>query len=119
MEASRTQVSAKSKIVLCERLCNWDWRENAGRQLFRKSERNLNSILRCQAILMTGARLFFLPPYSPDLNPIEQAFSKLKHMLRKAKQRTIKSVWQSVGTSSEPSPPKNATTTSSMQDGAV
>lgn len=50
-----------------------------------------------QAIRKTGARLFFLPPYSPDLNPIEQAFSKLKHMLRKAKQRTITGVWQSIG----------------------
>jgi putative transposase len=37
-----------------------------------------------QAIRATGARLLFLPPYSPDLNPIEQAFSKIKHMLRKA-----------------------------------
>jgi transposase len=50
-----------------------------------------------QAIRNTGARLFFLPPYSPDLNPIEQAFSKLKHMLRKARQRSITGVWQSVG----------------------
>ncbi len=37
------------------------------------------------AIRSTGAGLFFLPSYSPDLNPIEQAFSKLKHGLRKAK----------------------------------
>lgn len=39
-----------------------------------------------------GARLFFLPPYSPDLNPIEQLFSKIKHAMRKAMGRTIKAV---------------------------
>ena len=50
-----------------------------------------------QAIRNTGARLFYLPPYSPDLNPIEQAFAKLKHMLRKAKQRSIDTVWKTVG----------------------
>jgi len=50
-----------------------------------------------QAIRQTGARLLFLPPYSPDLNPIEQAFAKIKHMLRKARQRTITGVWQTVG----------------------
>ena len=50
-----------------------------------------------KAIRTTGARLFFLPPYSPDLNPIEQAFAKIKHLLRKAKQRTITTVWQTIG----------------------
>ncbi len=35
-----------------------------------------------------GARLLFLPPYSPDLNPIEQLFAKLKHLMRKAAERT-------------------------------
>jgi transposase len=45
-----------------------------------------------QAIRAAGAKLFFLPPYSPDLNPIEQAFSKLKMLLRKANARTIKQV---------------------------
>ena len=38
-----------------------------------------------RAIRAAGARLFFLPPYSPDLNPIEQVFAKLKHFLRKAR----------------------------------
>ena len=42
-----------------------------------------------QSIRAAGARLFFLPPYSPDLNPIEQVFAKLKHILRKAKERTV------------------------------
>lgn len=42
-----------------------------------------------RAIRAAGAKLFFLPPYSPDLNPIEQAFSKLKTLLRKENARTI------------------------------
>ena len=45
-----------------------------------------------QAIRAAGAKLFFLPPYSPDLNPIEQAFSKLKTLLRKENARTIEQV---------------------------
>jgi transposase len=44
-----------------------------------------------------GARLLFLPPYSPDLNPIEQAFSKLKHWLRRAAVRTPDRLWRAVG----------------------
>jgi transposase len=44
-----------------------------------------------------GAHLIFLPPYSPDLNPIEQVFSKLKHLLRKAGNRTIETTWQCAG----------------------
>lgn len=50
------------------------------------------------AISGTGARLFFLPPYSPDFNPIEQAFAKLKHALRKAKERTVEALWKRIGT---------------------
>ena len=42
-----------------------------------------------EAIEAKGARLLFLPPYSPDLNPIELAFAKLKTLLRKAAERTI------------------------------
>ena len=49
------------------------------------------------AIRMAGARLIFLPPYSPDLNPIEQVFSKLKHLLRKAQERTLEATWQRIG----------------------
>jgi transposase len=40
-----------------------------------------------------GANLLYLPPYSPDLNPIEKAFSKLKAMLRKAAERTVTNLW--------------------------
>ncbi len=44
------------------------------------------------AIRAVGAKLFYLPPYSPDLNPIEQAFSKLKTLLRKQNARTIEQI---------------------------
>lgn len=49
------------------------------------------------AIEATGARLRFLPPYSPDFNPIEMAFSKLKALLRKAAARTIDQLCRSIG----------------------
>ncbi len=44
-----------------------------------------------------GATIFFLPKYSPDLNPIEQVFAKLKHQLRKAVARTPETVCQAIG----------------------
>jgi transposase len=44
-----------------------------------------------------GAKLFCLPKYSPDLNPIEQVFAKLKHLLRKAAAQTVKAVWAAIG----------------------
>ncbi len=50
-----------------------------------------------KAIRAAGAKLFFLPPYSPDLNPIEQMFSKLKHLLRKAAERTEENTWRKIG----------------------
>jgi len=45
-----------------------------------------------QLVRSAGAKLFFLPQYSPDLNPIEQVFAKLKHLLRKAAARTVEAV---------------------------
>jgi transposase len=48
-------------------------------------------------IRSVGAKLFFLPPYSPDLNPIEQVFAKLKTLLRKTNQRTIEATWRQIG----------------------
>jgi len=48
------------------------------------------------AIEAVGARLLLLPPYSPDLNPIENAFSKLKAMLRKAAARTVDQLWEAI-----------------------
>ncbi len=44
-------------------------------------------------IRAAGARLWYLPPYSPDLNPIEQAFAKIKHWMRLAQKRTIDDAW--------------------------
>jgi transposase len=48
------------------------------------------------AILSTGAALRFLPPYSPDLNPIEKFFSKLKARLRQAAKRDIEALWKEI-----------------------
>lgn len=61
---------------------------------------NLSSHKRAEvrtAIHAAGARLAYLPPYSPDLNPIENAFAKLKSMLRSAGQRTIDGLWSFLG----------------------
>lgn len=49
------------------------------------------------AIEAAGASLLYLPPYSPDFNPIENAFAKLKAMLRKAAARTIEGLWNTIG----------------------
>ena len=49
------------------------------------------------AIEVAGACLLFLPPYSPEFNPIEKAFSKLKAMLRKAAERTVNGLWNAIG----------------------
>lgn len=49
-----------------------------------------------QAIEATGASLLFLPPYSPDFNPIENAFSKLKSILRKAAARSVADLWEAI-----------------------
>lgn len=49
------------------------------------------------AIRAAGAKLFFLPPYSPDLNPIEQVFAKLKALLRKAQERSVEATWKRIG----------------------
>lgn len=50
-----------------------------------------------KAIEGAGCRLLFLPPYSPDLNPIENAFSKLKRLLRSAAERTVDRLWGAIG----------------------
>ena len=50
-----------------------------------------------QLIRSAGAKLFFLPKYSPDLNPIEQVFAKLKHLIRKAAARTVDTVCAAIG----------------------
>jgi putative transposase len=48
-------------------------------------------------IQLAGARLWYLPPYSPDLNPIEQAFAKIKHWMRAAQRRTVEDTWRHIG----------------------
>ncbi len=58
-----------------------------------------------RAIRAKGAHLLFLPPYSPDLNPIEQVFAKLKHLLRKAAERTVEATWKRIGTLLDAFPP--------------
>src|SRR5260221_2806843 len=50
-----------------------------------------------QLIRSAGAKLFFLPKYSPDLNPIEQVFAKLKHLLRKAAARSVETICAAIG----------------------
>ena len=50
-----------------------------------------------RAIRQAGAHLLFLPPYSPDLNPIEQLFAKLKHLMRAAEPRTVEATWRKLG----------------------
>lgn len=61
---------------------------------------NLSSHKRAsvrEIIAAKGARLRFLPPYSPDFNPIEMAFAKLKALLRKAAERTVDGLWKTIG----------------------
>jgi transposase len=58
-----------------------------------------------KAIRAVGARIIFLPPYSPDLNPIEQVFSKLKHLMRRAAERSPKAAWKRIGTLLDRFPP--------------
>jgi transposase len=48
-------------------------------------------------IRQAGAHLMLLPSYSPDLNPIEQLFAKLKHLIRKAEPRTVEAAWRTIG----------------------
>ena len=50
-----------------------------------------------EMIEAAGARLLYLPPYSPDFNPIENAFAKLKALLRKAAERTVEGLWTTIG----------------------
>lgn len=57
------------------------------------------------SIRAAGARLIFLPPYSPDLNPIEQVFAKLKTLLRKAAKRTVEATWTCIGSLIDQFPP--------------
>jgi transposase len=68
-----------------------------------------------QAIEAKGAQLRYLPPYSPDLNPIENAFAKLKALLRKAAERTIEGLRTTIGKLIDRFSPTNAETISKTQ----
>ena len=71
----------------------------------------------CENIEAAGATLRFLPPYSPDFNPIEKAFARLKAMLRKAGERTVSGLWDVIGILVDIFPsPANAPTTSNRAD---
>lgn len=63
-----------------------------------------------------GARLWYLPPYSPDLNPIEQTFAKIKHWMRTAQKRTIDEISRHLGELIQTIQPTNAKTTSLTLD---
>jgi len=58
-----------------------------------------------EAIQAVGASLLYLPPYSPDFNPIEMAFSKLKALLRAAAARTMPDLWQAIANALKRFPP--------------
>lgn len=59
-----------------------------------------------EAVEARDARILYLPPYSPDLNPIEQAFAKLKALLRKAAERTKDGLWRAIGRTIDLFPPE-------------
>jgi transposase len=65
------------------------------------------------AIQARGARLLYLPPYSPDLNPIEHAFAKLKALLRTAARRTVDALWHAIGQALDAFSPAECAATSS------
>ncbi len=59
-----------------------------------------------EAIAAVGAKVRYLPPYSPDLNPIEMMFSKLKHLIRQAGERTVGALWNRIGELLDRFPPE-------------
>ena len=60
----------------------------------------------CRAIRAVGAKIFFFPAYSPDIDPIEQVFAKPKYLLRKAADRSKATVWRKIGTLLDQFPPQ-------------
>jgi transposase len=61
-----------------------------------------------EAIEAAGAVMLFLPPYSPDFNPIEMAFSKIKAILKKAAARTVQDLWEAIRNAIDAVTPKDA-----------
>ncbi|MBP5855608.1 transposase [Marivibrio halodurans] len=68
-----------------------------------------------QAVRDAGAHLLFLPPYSPDLNPVEMMSAKLKTLVRKAETRTVEETWRRGGTLLHAFPQTNVLATSDTQ----
>ncbi len=62
-----------------------------------RSTRSIAKAIEVMPRTVSLARLQFLPPYSPDFNPIENAFAKFKALLRKAAERTVEGLWTAVG----------------------
>lgn len=79
VEQQLVPVLQKGDIVVCDNLGS-----------------HKSAVLR-RIIKAAGARLWYLPPYSPDLNPIEQAFAKIKHWMRDAQKRTIDEACRHIG----------------------
>lgn len=73
--------------------------------VLRDNRRSHKAAGIAEAIAARQAQLICLPPYSPDLNPIEQAFAKSKALLRKAAERTGESLWQTIGRIADLFPP--------------
>ncbi len=69
-----------------------------------------------EAIEAAGAMLLYLPPYSPDFNPIEQLFAKLKALLRKAAERSVNALWNRIASLLDALRPTNAQIISAMPD---
>ena len=69
-----------------------------------------------EGIRTAGAEVFYLPPYSPDLNPIEKVFAKLKGLLRQHGERTREALWDRIGNGWMRTPRQNASTTSTAAD---
>lgn len=87
---------------------NGDWFEAYVAQVLAPTLRHCNAVVMDNLlshkrvsvramIEARGARLAFLPSYSPDFNPIEMAFAKLKALLRKAAERTVDGLWHAIG----------------------
>ena len=62
-----------------------------------------------EAVEAVGAHIRYLPPYSPDLNPIEKLFAKLKALLRKAAPRTVDALWKDIGIAADRFTPDECT----------
>jgi transposase len=91
--------SEQDRPDVAERRKAWRHAQNnlVGRLIFLDETWTTTAMTRRYAWADVGARILFLPPYSPDLNPIEMAFAKFKELLRQAQARTVESLWGLIG----------------------